>query len=133
MNEAKHTPTPWTLRLETQNFSAEPRQFFIEVADGEFRSVIAQGYAAGLCDEHGGTMENNAHFILTACNQHDKLKAERDTLLKALKDIEGGFMPNDVLNEILELSKASMVEAKSKMYGWCQARARAAIAKGEST
>ena len=93
--KTNHTPTPWQLRL------TDSRQFEIIVTDGEIKSVIAKGYDAGLCPEHGGTLVGNAEFILRACNHHDEVV---DLLRKCYDVIPKGILHDELTKTLRILS-----------------------------
>lgn len=68
-----HTPTPWQAYSDADHNQAQ----VVLQGDG-IRSVIATCYRGNLCEEHGGSHEGNAQFIVRACNAHEELVALLD-------------------------------------------------------
>jgi hypothetical protein len=78
-NESKHTPGPWNV----EKTGLEDYPLAIYGAD-EF----ASGPVCELHIQGEGEEVANAAFIVSACNQHESLLAQRDALLAALLKIK---------------------------------------------
>ena len=76
----KHTPVPWIRRDASKPFQHE---LWYEPGDG-LRSLIARTFTDTVCNKHQGSGLENAEFILDACNNYERVKAERDKLRSAL-------------------------------------------------
>jgi gamma-glutamyl phosphate reductase len=70
MTQAKHTPGPWE-----SAYSVHGARFLIRAERGAVIGEVWHSAAA------------NAAFIVKACNAHDRLTAERDELVAALRDM----------------------------------------------
>ena len=75
-DEMNHTPIPWQAYSDADHNQAQ----VVLQGDG-IRSVIATCYRGNLCDEHGGSHEGNAKFIVTACNAHEELVAALNAMV----------------------------------------------------
>lgn len=69
-----HTPTPWQLA----GITTERLQGHQKSIEADFIHIEAEGYTAGggiglIHNKPNGVGVDNARFILTACNAHEKL------------------------------------------------------------
>lgn len=64
--EAGHTPVPFS------------------IAHGSSRMIIAEDRIEVVAETYGELAEENATFIVTACNEHEALKRKADKLIQAL-------------------------------------------------
>lgn len=85
--KTKHTPLPWRL------IKTDRGDMVISYSNGELRSHVATCHDLELCPEHG-TVQANAEFILDAVNQFARLKAERDELVKLIKEFTDYYSGN---------------------------------------
>jgi hypothetical protein len=73
MNESNHTPTPWNVRTDANEFA-----------------LIGKGPTyIGFIEKDRHEAEANAAFIVRAVNCHDELVAMVDELLAWAKSVEG--------------------------------------------
>lgn len=81
--------------------------------DGELRSQIAVLRPEWLCDEHGGSPLSNALFITSACNNYERVLAERDELAQALTGIiKWADADCDPSRKSLEKARAAIAKLK---------------------
>lgn len=77
------------------------------------------------CDTEydGATDGDRVHVIF--CKVHESAPAMK----KALEDIANGMVPHAELDGILQMTAdGKLAEARGALYGWCQRRAREALA-----
>lgn len=93
----KHTPTPWKYSHRSSN---DYEDYLIHAENGEPLAIVSD-------EEHFG--KSNAAFIVRACNNIERVTAERDALLDVLKKLNGlilHFTDEDLVEQdSYELSK----------------------------
>ena len=92
----EHTKTPWSYEPSGGNH----RNYEINGKDGE---AIAKMFAWLATDNYQEQIANAA-FIVRACNNIERVEAERDKLLEALKSID------DIAQDIPTLNKSRTLE-----------------------
>jgi len=94
-----HTPTPWSPEAVKSTWLRGS-----QLASGPFHSHVEQ--------------EANAAFIVEACNNYERLKAERDELLAALRKVvdapNHAFATGDALFDAVEYARRAIAKAEGK-------------------
>jgi hypothetical protein len=120
MQNNKHTPLPWQYDYDLKWYNsgdAEP-----ETREG---IIIYSGEEEILKMGNGDAHIRNAAFIVEACNNHDRLKADVERLTEVNKDLadamvsalgtfgairddykEGGAMRNQIENQLTNIADA---------------------------
>jgi hypothetical protein len=102
----KHTPTPWTSTLH----SDKPTYATIHTGKGERVAEIHRTPSREAGD--------NLQFIVEACNNYERLKAERDELLAALRKVfdapNHAFATGDALFDAVEYARRAIAKAEGK-------------------
>lgn len=102
MSKQEHSPLPWVEdRRAAGNIRSEDSQYGRLVAN-------TNGYSR----DHEAHMENlaNCEFIVEACNNYERLKAENQRLRNALEDIlgEAVFANKCDIQIVYELAKEAL-------------------------
>ncbi len=83
----KHTPTPWTAikSKESASYPTHIRRIYFDEQKRRCTSFLADVHQCGEMSLEDAN--DNAAFIVEACNNHDALEAENARLREALEEI----------------------------------------------
>lgn len=83
-NKVQHTPTPWIIRPAEVDENKFQIRHETERNDGMWWASVVAMTSDQICEEHGGTPEANAAYIVRAVNAHEGLLAVARELLEAI-------------------------------------------------